>query len=198
MYRSRIGRGDFPDFRFGVSSNRGLSIIEVVVSLLIVALGIIGFGMAIPVGRDNVAILSEKRAALTLGTQMMEEIQTKRFEEDPDQADLFGRESGEGPNRATFDDVDDYDNWNASPPQFPDGTVMNGQDRTPDYSNFRRTVVVENVDDDNYGMVTADGATAAKRIVVTVSSENTPPSFPDMAITGVVAREGIDLLYGSL
>jgi len=183
-----------PKFILPLSSNRGLSIIEILVSLVLITIGILGFGMAIPLGENNINKMKEERIALFLAKQMLEEIQSKGYE-DPDlPSGSFGRE--ESLPRDNFDDLDDYDNWNQSPPQRADGTLLNGQNGTPDYRNFRRKVVVENVADNDYSMVMDKGTTYSKRIIVTVSSEKTPPSFPDVVIKWVATREGMELLYG--
>ena len=62
------------NFLSRVSSNHGLGIVEVLVALLLVALGIMGFGMAIPLGKDSIDEMREERVALFLAKQMMEEI----------------------------------------------------------------------------------------------------------------------------
>jgi hypothetical protein len=177
-----------------LSRNHGLGLIEILVALLLVGLGIMGFGMAIPVGKDSIDEMREERAALLLAKQMMEEIQSKAFE-DPDQTPMFSQEGGETPPRTNFDDVDDYDNWNQSPPQYPSGELLDGQGDRPDYRDFRRTVVVENVDDLDYGLVRGDGTTASKKVTVTVSSVRTPSPFPDVILKWVANRDGMDLLY---
>ncbi|MFH0811676.1 MAG: hypothetical protein V2A69_02400 [Pseudomonadota bacterium] len=161
--------------------------VEILVSLLIITLGIVGFGMAIPLGKNSLEIMGEERIALLLAKQMMEEIQTKAYE-DPNQTPLFGLEGGEASPRVNFDDIDDYDNWDQSPPQYPDGNSVTIQNNT----DFRRTVVVENVADNDYSAPRTDGTTSSKRITVTVSS---PPSFEDVVIKWVATREGMDLLY---
>ena len=181
--------------------NQGLSLSEVMVSLLIITIGIVGFGMATPVQKDNVGAMQDKRIALLLAKQMMEEIQSKAYE-DPDlPPNSFGRE--EGAPREHFDDIDDYDDWYENspnppenPPQYADGTILNGENETPNYQEFRRQVIVENVDDYDYGSIKKpDGTTNSKRITVTVSSINDPKPFDDIVITWVANREGMELLY---
>jgi prepilin-type N-terminal cleavage/methylation domain-containing protein len=175
--------------------NRGLSLIEVMVSLLIISIGIVGFGMAIPMQKDSVEAMQEERIALLLAKQMMEEIQSKAYE-DPNQTPvLFGLEPGENASRINFDDIDDYNGWDKNPPQYPDGTSMDGNEGRPDYRNFRRQVIVENVDDSDYSLTRDNGATSSKRITVTVSSGNDPKPFDDIVMTWVANREGMELLY---
>lgn len=178
-------------------SNKGLSIVEIVVALLIITLAIVGFGMAIPLQTDNVTAFREERMALFLAKQMMEEVQTKVYEEpSPTAPGSFGREESLNGPRRLFDDIDDYNGWNESPPQYPDGTALNGSGGTPNYSNFQRQVAVDNTDDNDYGSpARSPGSTASKRVTVTVSSIRSPATFDPVVMTWVANREGMDLLY---
>jgi prepilin-type N-terminal cleavage/methylation domain-containing protein len=185
----------YPMYLSRSACNQGLSLIEVMVSLLIISIGIVGFGMAIPIQKDSVEAMQEERIALLLAKQIMEEIQSKAYE-DPNQTPVsFGLEPGENAPRINFDDIDDYNDWDKNPPQYPDGTILNGENETPDYQGFRRQVKVENVDDGNYGNVRADGTTNSKRVTVTVSSINDPKPFDDIVIMWVANRQGMELLY---
>jgi prepilin-type N-terminal cleavage/methylation domain-containing protein len=185
----------YPKYLSRISCNQGLSLIEVMVALLLLTIGIVGFSIAILPQKDNVGAMQEKRIALLLAKQMMEEIQSKAYE-DPNQTPvLFGLEPGENAPRINFDDIDDYDDWNKNPPEYPDGTILNGENETPDYQDFRRQVIVENVTDSDYGSIQLDGTTNSKRITVTVSSINDPKPFDDIVIMWVANREGMELLY---
>jgi prepilin-type N-terminal cleavage/methylation domain len=185
----------YPKYLPRFSYNQGLSLIEIMVSLLIVSIGLVGFGMAIPMQKDTIEAMKEERIALLLAKQIMEEIQSKAYE-DPDQTPvLFGFEPGENAPRINFDDIDDYDDWNKNPPQYPDGTILNGENETPDYQNFRRQVVVENVDNSDYSLIRDDGDTASKRVTITVSSTTVPEPFKPIVIRWVANREGMELLY---
>ena len=174
------------------ADNKGLTLVEVLVSLVIVTIGILGFWMAMPVGKGNVATMMEERTAIFLAKELMEEVQSKAYEE-PDSPGSFGREEF-GP-RVNLDDVDDYDDWEENPPQYGDGNLLNGSGGRPDYSNFRRAVTVENVDNNDYSNTQTDGITDSKRITVIVSSTNNPKSFDDVVLKWVANREGMELLY---
>jgi hypothetical protein len=65
---------------------------------------------------------------------------------------------------------------------------MNGSEDTPDYTNFRRSVAVENVQNDNYTVTQSDGATDSKRITVTVSSTANPEHFEPVELQTVVTK----------
>lgn len=178
-------------------SNQGLSIVEIVVALLIITLAIVGFGMAIPLQTDNVTGFREERMALFLAKQMMEEVQTKVYEEPNLASGSFGREETlSGLGRQILDDIDDYNGWNENPPRYADGTVLDGSSGTPNFSDFRRQVVVENADDNDYGSpARTPGSTASKRVTVTVSSTKSYATFDPVVMTWVANREGMNLLY---
>ena len=142
----------------------------------------------------SMAVAFAEAGEFDTAKQMMEEIQSKAFE-DPDQTPLFSSEGGETPPRSNFDDVDDYDNWDRSPPRYPNGDLLNGMGGRPDYGDFRRKVTVENVDDVDFSLVRGDGTTDSKKITVTVSSVRTPSPFPDVVLKWVANRDGMDLLY---
>ena len=183
----------YPKYLSWSACNQGLSLIEVMVSLLIITIGIVGFGMATPMQKDNVGAMQEERIALLLAKQMMEEIQSKAYEDPELPSGSFGQE--EPAPRINFDDIDDYNDWDENPPQYADGTILNGENETPNYQEFRRQVIVENVDDSNYSVTRDNGTTDSKRVTVTVSSINDPKPFDDIVITWVANREGMALLY---
>jgi hypothetical protein len=81
---------------------------------------------------------------------------------DPDGSNTFGRESGEAASpRSAFDDVDDYNTWNASPPQYRDGTVI------PNRTNWRQRVEITRVVPTNPTQI-ASSDQGAKRVRVII------------------------------
>ena len=81
----------------------------------------------------------------------------------------FGRLASEpaGGPRNLWDDVDDYDNWSASPPQYEDGSVI------PNLAGWRRSVDVDRVNPANLGQTVASDQDV-KRIIVTVKRDGVP------------------------
>ena len=143
-------------------SRRAFSLAEVVVATLIVGIMLVAamrvVGAAV---RGRITMANQERGVL-LAQQLMSEIFQADYQE-PDDSPVFGPEASEtGGTRAAFDDVDDYHNWDASPPQQKDGTPI------PDRADWRRTVTVEFV---NRNLLTEVIATdqGVKRITVTVS-----------------------------
>ena len=146
----------------GDRKRRGASLVEVVTAIVVL-------GIALP---PLAALFSEvassspdetyRRVALTFAESLMEEVTSKAFE-DPDlPAGSFGAEEGQ---RASFDDVDDYDGMRNSPPRHFDGRRLDA------HGGFTRSVAVENVTAADPDPITpeADGSTDFKRIQVTVT-----------------------------
>jgi len=168
---------------------QGFGIVEVMVSIIILMFALVGFFSALPLGRNVFNELKEERIAVLLAIQMMEEIQSKAYEDPDIPQGSFGSE--EPYPRGNFDDIDDYDGWSMSPPEYQNGTSMNGDGDTPDYNDFCRKVVVKNVDDNDYSITRKDGTTNSKRVVVTVTS----PKIEDVIIKWVATRNGMNILY---
>jgi hypothetical protein len=97
-----------------------------------------------------------------LADSLMAEILATSYS-DPSGTAVFGLESGETAPRVNFDDVDDFNGWNSSPPKAADGTII------PDRTGYRQRVTVERVVPTNPTQVTS-GSTdqGAKRICVTI------------------------------
>lgn len=96
-----------------------------------------------------------------LAQDLMTEILQQEYRENKEMV-TFGREIGESDGtRLHFDDVDDYNNWSASPPQTKDGTVL------PNLNGWQRNVSVMYVtaDDLTQSSIVNDGI---KNITITI------------------------------
>jgi MSHA pilin protein MshD len=145
-----------------LADERGATLIEVVMAMLVL-------GVAIP---PLLALFREVAAhsasdtyqgvAVTYAESLMEEIVSKAFE-DPDLA--VGSFGSEESSRAAFDDIDDFDGLNNTPPERFDGSAL------ADYGGFTRSALVESVLSTDPDPITAeaDGSTDFKRIRVTVA-----------------------------
>ncbi len=137
------------------------SLAETAVSILlvggvvVVALNTVGASVS---GREFTR--SRGRGDL-LAHHLMSEILRQSYQE-PDDTPTMGRETGEGGGvRSTYDDVDDYDGWAASPPEDKDGITLS------DLAEWERSVAVQFVDPSSLSTVRAT-ETGVKRITVTV------------------------------
>src|SRR5215208_787655 len=144
---------------------RGLTLIEVVASTMIVGLMAVAALNALGAATKSANSIGNRAVAAGLADELMSEIAMQSYS-DPNGSPVFGHESGESTNvRSAFDDVDDYDGWNASPPQYRDGTTI------PDRTNWRQRVTVTYVSPTN---LTTTSATeqGAKRIRVQIEYQN--------------------------
>jgi hypothetical protein len=120
--------------------------------------------------------------ATDLANDLMEEIKSRRFDENffPDEpGSTLGIDSGENAdNRASFDDVDDYNGWQRTPPQSIDATVLS------DFSRFTRSAAIDYVRLNGATWVYSGTPTYYKRIIVTVSH----PKIDDKKIETIVSH----------
>jgi prepilin-type N-terminal cleavage/methylation domain-containing protein len=118
---------------------RGMTLIEVVASTMIVGMLAVATLNGLGAATRSADSVGNRAIAAGLADELMSEISQQPYS-DPNGSAVFGREGGESASpRSAFDDVDDYDAWTASPPQYRDGTVI------PDRTNWRQRVVVTRV-----------------------------------------------------
>lgn len=140
----------------------GFTLVEAAISivlvsvLLVAALNTVG---AAKIGQQKTA---ERGRAFLLAQELLSEIVRQEYAdlEDVGLIDLrdpllptiaIGPDSGESSTiRIDFDDVDDYADWNASPPQNKDGTLI------PNLAGWRRLVTVERRRLDDSSQFTGD------------------------------------------
>jgi len=143
---------------------RAFSLLEAVVSTLLVGLLLVAAMRT--AGSSARASLANAHyaAAVLLAESLMSELLALPYA-DPDGSSVFGPEGAENTgDRSAFDDVDDYQGWNASPPQESDGTPLAG------YDGWRRTVSVVYLQPNNLAATSASD-TGVKRITVTVQHD---------------------------
>jgi type II secretory pathway pseudopilin PulG len=116
-----------------------LSLIEVVASTMIVGLMAVAALNSLGAATRSSESIGNRAVAMGLADELMCEILQAEYS-DPSGSASLGPDSGElnGP-RSVFDDVDDYDGWSESPPQYRDGTVI------PDRADWRHRVEVDHV-----------------------------------------------------
>jgi prepilin-type N-terminal cleavage/methylation domain-containing protein len=144
---------------------RGLTLIEVVASTMIVGLMAVAALNALGAATKSANSIGNRAVAAGMADELMSEILMQPYS-DPDGSSVFGHESGESvTTRSACDDVDDYNGWNASPPQYRDGTPI------PDRATWRQRVVVSRVVPSNPSQTTGTDQ-GAKQIHVTIQYEN--------------------------
>lgn len=143
-------------------STRAFSMIEVIISMVVVAGMTVAALNTVGAAKMGSQKITSRNSGTLLAQQLMAEILTQSYAE-PVEAPVFGAEPSEsGSFRTDFDDVDDYDTWSASPPQYKDGTVI------PDLDGWARQVSVAWVNATDLSL-TSSTETNVKRITVTVT-----------------------------
>lgn len=152
---------------------RGLSMAEAVVSIAIVGTMMVAAMSAVGAAvRTRYASLWRVQGQ-QLARALMAEILPAPYrdpDEDPNTPAMpLGCEPGESAtDRSTFDDVDDFNGYQQSPPRAPDGSALTTE---PNWS-WRATV--EWVNPSSPGGAASLTATSAKRITVTVLRNGAP------------------------
>jgi type II secretory pathway pseudopilin PulG len=138
-----------------------MTLIEVVASTMIVGLMTVAALNSLGAATRSSESIGNRAVASGLADELMSEILQSAYGE-PTGATSIGPDGAEssGP-RSAFDDVDDYDGWNKSPPQYRDGTNM------PDRANWRHRVQVIRVVPGDPTQ-TSGSEQGAKRIRVTI------------------------------
>jgi MSHA pilin protein MshD len=144
--------------------SRGLSLMEVVASTMIVGMMSVAALNSLGAATRSSHSIGNRAVAMGLADELMSEILQQPYEE-PTQTVSFGRESGESATpRSGFDDVDDYNGWSQSPPQYRSGTTI------PDRTNWTHRVQVSRVSPTNL-TTTSVTDQGVKRITVTIEHD---------------------------
>jgi len=143
--------------------SKAFTMVEAAVSILVVGAMLVAALTTVSGARLAAQSNAEACRGYALAQELMSEILRQHYQE-PDRTPRFGTEGmqEEGSSRRYYDDVDDYHQWSASPPQDKDGGTLSG------FDGWRRTVTVPWVlptDGNAYSSVETD----AKKITVTVS-----------------------------
>jgi len=151
----------------------GATLIELIVAIVIMGIALVSLALAISLSTARSADSFWQVKVVELGQAYMEEILARRFDEatpiggvpacEPGGTACTGIGIDGGETRPLFDDVDDYDGVNDSPPKDAEGN-----DR-PNYIGYRVQVSVAYVDAAEQAAYSLDGAYDAKLITVTVS-----------------------------
>jgi prepilin-type N-terminal cleavage/methylation domain-containing protein len=143
-----------------VKNKRGFSLIEALIAILLVGLAIASLVAA------NSAFTKANGAGTDLSTaefllEQVRELTTLLPVIDPEtEVAVFGPETGE--TLANYDDLDDFDGANFSPPISAQRSTLT------DFAAYSQQVTVENVNPSNFEQVIADHGSCFVRITVRV------------------------------
>jgi prepilin-type N-terminal cleavage/methylation domain-containing protein len=143
---------------------RGISLIEVTISMVIVSILSMGVIQMLGISAQARAMSSDRVRGQHLANQMLAEIQSKHWHDPDNGIASFGVAGDEydGKTRLLYDDIDDYHNWTQSPPLEPNGDGISG------FDGWERSVEV------HYALISGGAVTTsgtfqrAKLITVTV------------------------------
>ncbi len=151
----------------------GATLVELIIAIVIMAVALVSLAMTISLSAGKSADIFWQVKVVELGQAYMEEILSRRFDEATPVGGIPACEPGgtscsaigvdAGETRPLFDDVDDYDGVDDSPPKDAEGN-----DR-PSYAGYRVQVSVAYADAGQQTAYSLDGAHDAKLITVTVS-----------------------------
>lgn len=159
----------------------GLSLIEVVVSTVIVAFIVSAAMQTVAIAVSTRNRTTELQLGPALAMDLLNELLQKPYA-DPDVASTsIGLDLGEGSsNRLAFDDLDDFHGWSTSSPVKPDGSAM------PIGAGWQRQVAVAFLDPSNMSASGTD--LGLKKITVTVVS----PGGESNVVEALRSRWGVN------
>lgn len=141
-------------------ARRGLTIIEVVVSMLVVSSMLVASLYAVGASRTTLMRARDRVVAAQLADDLLGFVYRLPYKSPS--GSLLGIELGNLlADKTTLDDVDDFEGYVENPPRYADGKVM------PGMTDWTRRIRVQYVDVSNPAFVSA-GETGVKRIIVTV------------------------------
>ena len=140
---------------------RGFTLVDLILVIIIVAIAIppmLALFIQVVSGSTFGVTVSRANA---LASTLREEIQSKKWDESaPPPSLILGPETGES--RAIFDDVDDFDGLDESPPRDSQGAILAG------FTGFRQQVSVCYVANTDFDTCIG-GPTMYKQVTVTVT-----------------------------
>jgi len=162
----------------GRSAN-GFTLVEAVIASVIVGVMVVAALNTLGASARARRIQATRSQGPALAGELMAEILQAPYS-DPDGSPRFGPEGSERARpRSRYDDVDDYHNWSASPPQLKDRTVLK------DLAGWRREVTVAYANPDNPA-ANVGSDQGLKRITVTV----TDPSGKQASVVAIRSDVG--------
>ncbi|MEM8668356.1 MAG: hypothetical protein AAGG48_12635 [Planctomycetota bacterium] len=164
--------------------HHGLTLIEVVVSILLVSTILLASLGASAAMKRNQSAARDRNIGRELGRQILGEITCRDFRDRKDAA--FGLELDEFANdRTTFDDVDDYHNYVQSTPTHRDGSL----DRR--FEGWRYQVSVTPVEFDTNGVTTTGASVDSPLRLIRVDC--TSASGETVQATMLISARSLDV-----
>ncbi len=149
-------------------SRRGFTLVEAAICIVLVGVMLVAALSTVGAARLGERVMTNRSQGQLLAQALIAEILSQAYEE-PEIAPQFGTEGPENApgDRSLWDDVDDYDGWSSSPPEYKDGTPMSV------VPGWDRSVSVQWVTPSDLTQVSGS-PTGVKRITVTASFNGIP------------------------
>lgn len=189
------------DRRHDVSAAAGFTIVEIVVTIVILGIALLGVSSIVRLGSQQSADVMQQTRAVALGQAYLDEILGRRFDENSSANGLvpcfgaspprpcstvLGPDTGESTDpdsREYFDDVDDYHDWQEGDGEGASRPIRDAEGNIRDgYDNFHVDIQVSYAGTDAPWSF-AD-QTHAKRIEVTVTLRGQSPGWVFSAYKG--------------
>jgi MSHA pilin protein MshD len=144
---------------------KAFTLVEAVIAIVIISVMLVAALNTVGAARLSQQKTSQVSRGQMLAEALMSEILAQRYKEDISSTTL-GPDSGESTGiRVDFDDVDDYDQWSAQPPEEKDGTQI------PNLEQWTRAVTVDWVEAEDFDEIESSDS-GVKLITVTVVNPN--------------------------
>jgi MSHA pilin protein MshD len=153
------------------ANSRGFTLVESIVTMLIVSIAVLALSTALSVGFSHSSDGLVHAKTVELAQAYLDEIQSRRFAEATPLGGVppcstttvaCGAIGNEGEARDQFDDVDDYDGLDESPPRNAQGDAL------VNYTGYRVQVDVAFATAAQVAALNLDSPTDAKIVTVTV------------------------------
>jgi prepilin-type N-terminal cleavage/methylation domain-containing protein len=137
-----------------------MTLVEVITCLVILGIAVAAGAQAMASFAAGSRIWQDRSTAIELAHALMAEINA------PSGTNIIGREAGESADdRRTYDDIDDYNGWDATPPKDMTNAPMTA------YAGFRQQVEVSFDESVSPAAVAALQTGCCKKIKVTISRD---------------------------
>ncbi len=149
---------------------RGVTFVELACSIVIVGVMMVGALATVRSVAYSRHLDADRQLARTLAEMFMAEIMSKEYADPNVVGYSLGPESNEQAtgNRSLFDDVDDFNGWSSTPPEWPDGIDI------LDRQNWTESAEVVCTSPADFSMTLPSGWDfGVKRVTVTISYNGT-------------------------
>lgn len=175
-----------PALESRTSRAHGFTLVETIVTLLVMSVAVLGVMFSVSFAAKNQAAAGSRSASLTLAQAYFEEIAALRFDENTPVGGVpacaptttpcsLATAFNDGESRELYDDVDDFDGLDESPPRDARGESRSG------YDGFRVQASVRYLTLAEVGALGVDLTTDAKVVTLSV----TPPGGQPRVFTAL-------------